>query len=333
MKKIVNLPLVEPVYSTYHNHGNSSAVLSENPSIRNWLLNEVMILTCEQKFLNGHTSPEIDIEGAAVWKNPYLERVYYPMRHLGGYAHAVIRRLIDDGYYVLYSEVDDYYMKGKTWYKERHYLHDGLICGYNQLDETYRVYAYDASWIYRAFDVPKRCFEAGRKAGVRKGVYGLLCGIKAKKDMVDIDLNEILENLQRYLNNLPGRIGKRNSDDIHGIVVHDYIITYLNLLLDGRIPYERMDWRVFRLLWEHKKIMLERIVVIEDLLGFEHEFRECYADIVKTADNMRMLYTAYYLKRRDSIIANLINKLALLKTEEEEILTRLVLKMKEVMEP
>ena len=41
--KSVQLPIVEPVYGTYHFQGGASAVIHDNPSIRNWFLNEVAV--------------------------------------------------------------------------------------------------------------------------------------------------------------------------------------------------------------------------------------------------------------------------------------------------
>ena len=53
MKNNVELPLVEPIYSTYHYHGTGAAIINANPSIRNWYLNQVMNLRCSKKFLEG----------------------------------------------------------------------------------------------------------------------------------------------------------------------------------------------------------------------------------------------------------------------------------------
>ena len=58
----------------------------------------------------------------------------------------LIRSLIDNGYYVAFGGVDDYYMEGKSWYQEKHFDHDGLIVGYDQNDKTYTIYAYDQNW-------------------------------------------------------------------------------------------------------------------------------------------------------------------------------------------
>ena len=76
-QKKIELPLVEPLYSTFHNQGVGTAILAENPSIRNWYLNQVMILTCTRKFLNGYTAPQIDIAEASWHINPYLDKKWF----------------------------------------------------------------------------------------------------------------------------------------------------------------------------------------------------------------------------------------------------------------
>ena len=137
MNKIVELPIIEPVYSTYHNQGAASAIISSNPSIRNHFLNEIMILNCSRKFLSGFTTPEIGITSSSFLDNPYLDKKWFSSEYLNGHINAVIKYLLDSGHYVDFGGVDDYYIKGKSWYKERHFNHDGLICGYNREDKTY----------------------------------------------------------------------------------------------------------------------------------------------------------------------------------------------------
>ena len=116
MKKTVELPLLEPLYSTYHGQGSATAILTESPSLINWYYNEILILSCNRKFLNGYTSPQINIKNSEWSANPYFYTQKYYNRFLKGYVHYVIRNLIDDGYYVYFRGVDDYYVEGKSWY-------------------------------------------------------------------------------------------------------------------------------------------------------------------------------------------------------------------------
>lgn len=322
MNKFAELPLVEPLYRTYHD-GLITASLQSNMSIRNWFLSNTMILTCNRKFLSGFTTPEIRVENYSL-NNPMLETRWTPMRYLKGYINPLIRNLIDAGYYVYFSGVDDYYVQGKSWYKERHFNHDGAICGYNQIDKTYCIYAYDSNWIYQKFWTPQKCFNKGREAMFQKGVYGHICGVKPKPETVDFSVDTALKGLADYLNSDLDKYPEDGEGNVRGIVVHEYIAKYIDKLFDGSIPYHRMDRRVLRLIWEHKKVMLERIEKIEQCLQLENELSEKYRPLVSDADTMRLLYASHHMKRRDSVLPIIKKKLLKLTEREREVLTLLV---------
>ena len=90
-----------------------------------------------------------------------------------------------------------------------------------------------------------------------------------------------------------------------------------------------MDWRVFRVIWEHKKAMLERISLVEKTLGMDSTASEQYKFLVSEADTMRILYASHYMRRRDSVLPIIKKKLLALKEKEQELLTGLVEKMGE----
>lgn len=330
MNKFVELPLVEPLYRTYHD-GIATACISANPSIRNWFLSNAMILTCNRKFLTGFTTPEIRIENYSM-NAPCLETIEIPTQFLKGYVNPVIRNLIDAGYYVHFRGVDDYYVKGKSWYKERHFNHDGAICGYNQLDKTYCIYAYDSNWIYQKFWTPQRAFNRGREAMRKKRVYGVMSAIKPKPYKFEFSIESTLKGLLDYLDSDFAKYPEDGEGNVRGIVVHEYIAKYIEKLHDGSIPYERMDRRVFRLIWEHKKVMLERIQKIEDSLQLSNEISEKYRPLISEADTMRMLYASHHMKRRDSVLPIIKKKLLELMDDERKLLTALVEKVEKELE-
>ncbi len=329
MKKFAELPLIEPMYSTYHN-GILTACLVKNPTIRNWYLNEVLVLECNRKFLYGYTTPNIGVVDSTLDRNPYIEVKVFPMIFLEGCLNKVIRNLIDNGYYVCFSGVDDYYVKGKSWYKERHFNHDGCICGYNQENKTYCIYAYDSNWIYQKFWTSQRSFEAGRKAMTKQGIYGNLCAIKPKGHQLEFLPKTVYSKIVAYLDSDIEKYPFEGEEKVYGIVVHEYIAEYVSKLYRGEIPYERMDRRVFRMIWEHKKIMLERVEAIERSLGFDTRFSKQYKALVAEANTMRMLYASHHMKRRDSVLPIIKDKLMDLMAKEREILTELLIEMKKV---
>ena len=324
MSKRVELPLVSPMYSTYHHQGSATAIIKDNMSMRNLYLNQNMNLKCSKKFLKGYTSPQIIIVDAGCLDNPYFDTRWISSRFTKGYINPIIRELIDNGYYVVFFEVDDYYIEGKTWYKERHFPHDGLICGYDQNDKTYCIYAYDSNWIYRKFWISQKDFNAGRVAMRKKGVYSRICALKVGKEQIDFSPKIALKNIKEYLDSNLEKYPFDSEEDAYGMIVHKYIAEYVYKLYKGDIPYECMDKRVFRLIWEHKKIMLERIEKIEQCLHLSGQVSEKYQGLIAETDLIRMLYASHHMKRRDSVLPIIKNKLLKIMECEKELLTLLV---------
>ena len=97
MRKSVELPLVSPIYGTYQVQGVGSAVICDNPSIKNWYLNQTIIPYCSRRFLSGFSSPELDIVNSH-WKlNPYLDKKIYSMEFLGGEGKIIIPNFFGAG--------------------------------------------------------------------------------------------------------------------------------------------------------------------------------------------------------------------------------------------
>ena len=324
MKKRVELPLIEPLYSTYQNQGACTAILSSNQSICNWYYNQVMNLSCNRKFLSGFTTPQINIIDSTWNCNPYLDKRWMSTEFAKGHINPIIREFLNRGFYVAFGSVDDYYIKGKSWYKKRHFAHDGLICGYDQNDKTYCIYAYNSDWVYRKFWISQNDFNAGRIYMHKKGKYSNICGLKVKGDKIEFSPSIALQNIKEYLDSSLEKYPWEGEGDVYGIVVHEYLVKYLEKLYDETIPYERMDWRVFRLVWEHKKVMLERIKKIEQELNLGDEISKKYQLLVFEADTMRMLYASHHMKRRDSVLPIMKKKLLKLMDQEKKLLTLLV---------
>ena len=327
----VDLPTGEPLFSTYHRHGNAGAVMTANPSIKNWYFNKAINLTCNSAFLSGNSSPRIDVIFSGVIDNPYIDITRIPLKHISGRINSTIKNSLNDGYYVCVYGMDDYYVKEKSLYHIRHFIHDCLVCGYDTEKNTYSIYAYDRSWIYRKFDVTVSCFNRAMRSGRELGHPGLLMGFKAKDKIAQLDINEICVNLAEYLDSSLEKYPTDIQGKVSGIVVHDYIAMYLDKIKDGTIPYEKTDRRVFRMIWDHKKVMLQRIMAVEDQLGMDTGISSEYQKLVKIADNMRLIYLSYKLKRRDALLSVMKKMLFEIKESESLLLNEFLNKiMKEI---
>ncbi len=327
MNKIVELPLVEPMCKTYQNQAAATAIIGENPSIRNWYLNEAVDLICTRGFLTGRTTPDFWMLKAEWESNPHIEAIRVPFRFLNGDINRIIRRMLDAGYYVYIYNVDDYYIQGKSWYREKHIGHDGLICGYNDENKTYCIYSYDSNWVCQKYWTPQRCLDEARNSCMKEGTYGWIAALKPKKQQVDFSAETACKRIREYLDSSLEKHPKEAPGKPQGIVVQYYLFEYTNKLHEGTIPYERKDRRIFRQLWEHKKIMLERIKAIEQFYGWDCAISTRYAPLVELADHMRMQYALYVLKERDGVLPRLARQIIELMDRERKILTDLLEKV------
>jgi hypothetical protein len=235
--------------------------------------------------------------------------------------------MLDEGCYIYYHGIDDYYLPGKSWYGTRHMNHDGVICGYDDEAKTVCVAAYDMNWILRPIDIDYDDFVKAIQYGIDNNWNGYLHAAKVRNQVYKLDQNLIIKNLKEYLDSDFERFPTDKDAEVTGIVVLDYLIIYLDKLYDGTIPYEKMDWREIRPIWEHTKCMLDRICAVENENSWDSSFSEEYKPIVEIANHARMMYALHHKKRRDSILPKISAQILEIKEKECDILKRFIEKM------
>lgn len=313
----VLLPYVEPMYSTYHWLANSGIPAKQNSTSDNWFYNNTVEWNCTREFLQGLTTPEMSLHTGSIWCLPFLDKEGINTRFVRRCALDLIKTMIDDGYYVAFSGVDDYYVKGKSWYQEQHFNHDGLIIGYDDENETLAIAAYDQRWIFTVFNTPQKCFVEGLQTLCEKSLYGGIYAVRAKDEAQKLNLQTIYEAVKGYVLSSIETYPLTDTGIVNGIVVYDYICMYLDKLADGSIPYERRDRRIFRLIWEHKKCMLGRIRAVEEKCHWSDSLSVAYNEVVALADKMRFIYSKFVIKYSIKDLENI--QLCLMKMKKLEI--------------
>lgn len=324
MNKKVELPIIEPVFSTYHYQCMATAIISSNPSIRNWALNENVTMWCEKSFLWGVTTPYLTVQFSSYEENPHLEKHFFDLTDENIIFDQLVQKYMDNGYYFYFNKIDDFYLDGKTWYKERHFFHDGILCGYDQENKLYCIYAYDNRWKYTKLWIPQESFNDGIRSMRESGEKGYLYALKPMPERVEFKPTVVVNNLKSHIYTTFEVCPTTDPTGATGLAVHDYILLYLDKLLDNSIPHERMDWRIFRVIWEHKKLMLERIERMEEALSLDSTASDLYKFIVEEANKIRLLYASYHMKRRDSLLVSIKEKLIEIKHKEKEILEKFI---------
>lgn len=320
MKRAKQLPYIEPPFYTYQFYGCSGIVAMQNPTAYNHYLNNSIQLTCSRKFLENETTPALGVSCASIEYMYFFDRADVKRTFVEGFELEVIRNMIDDGYYVCFNMIDPYYVEGMLWYGERHTFHDGIICGYDDNDQTLTLAGYNSRWRYGCFKTTQQGFIKGLAAGKEMGGYDGFIGIKARDDQIALDIAIIAKNLEEYLTPDPYGYFFEGPQFVNGIITHDYLRLYLQLILEGEIAYVQKDRRFMRLIFEHKKCMADRIVAVEQKLNLSPTWSSRYSEVTQSAERAHTLYVTYRLKQKDDLLREIQKELIFMKAKEEEIL-------------
>ena len=327
MSEQVLLPFHVPMVATLHYHAAAGIALENHPTAFNEILNKCTTIACTRKFLRGYTTPESSVARNGLHNFNSLELYRISYRFALSYSKEIIKQMIDEGMYVYFSRVDDYYLPGKSWYGVRHMAHDGIICGYNETESIYLIAAYDSNWVFRLIRIPQSCYMEAAQASLERHEYGGITGYRVKDVEVELDEPLILKYLKDHLKATIDTVSMESDSWTSGIAVHDLLAMYVDKLKDGSIPVDKMDWRALRPVWEHKRCMQERLKAIEKRNGWMPTYSERYAPLVDEANRARMMYAVFHRTKKPTLLDGIKNSLLNLREQENEILSGFVDKM------
>ena len=330
MAKSASLPFKVPLFATTHFSAGAELAMIGHPTAYNQTLNQCTSIACTRKFINGFTTPEVSVPRTGINRYDFMERYCVNFRYSYKFCLEIIKAMLDDGMYIYYNLVDDFYLPGKSWYGTRHMHHDGIICGYDDNDKTISIAAYDISWIFRLIRIPQESFVRGLESSLEAKQYGNMTAFTIKDDtVVEICESEILENLTEYMDSTLEKYPANKTGYVKGMVVHDYLAMYIDKFKDGSIPYEKMDWRALRPIWEHKQCMLDRIKAVENKNGWSNELSEHYAPVVEKANRIRMMYAMYHKNHNDKLLDKIRDGLLDLAKSDKDLAGEFVIRLEE----
>lgn len=303
--------------------------LRNHPTAYNAILNQCTTLSCTRRFLDGFTTPQVGIPRLNIHSFPGIERYGVALRFTHDRFREIVKKMLDEGFYIYFGGVDDYFLPGKSWYGIRHMSHDGILCGYDDNDGTYSVAAYDSDWVFRLIRIPQDCFREGLESGISQGWNGNLFAYRMRNGEIQPDEKQMLRYLKAHVDADMDHFPLTERGNVEGIAVQGFLALYIGKLMDGSIPADRMDWRVLRPVWEHKKCMLDRLIALEALHGWEPEFSSRYRPLVDAANRNRMMYAVYHKNRRPELLENVRKGLLDGKEQERAILCDFIRKTEE----
>lgn len=315
MEKKLDFKLAD--VSTFVYEGYPLGIMSiHGDKYKEWMLSNYIQLNCHENIVE-EKCVFLAFYGDIAINAPFIKKEHLCWSILSQYKLDLVSFLkenIDLGCY-LYMKLDEYYIPHREAYHNFHFLHDNLIIGYG---EDY--------FIFVGYDEYGFCSE--KKININAFLEGL------ENNRPDINKNQWQDSIYflRYaeadyafnINLVKTSLGdflysecsmdkiKQNSnpleDTVFGIKIYDKVDEYLNILInEGNIFWGgiNIDNRVFRIIMEHKNLMVERMKMIQLKNGGVGDLLEQYQKTNKLATAMH--YTA--IKYQLSANKNLLNKL------------------------
>ncbi len=340
------LPLSIPTLNGYLHHAFPLSILAGRRAFLPWFYSQYIQLSCP-----GHYDFERAVKGRFEKFDFYLHPDYYaihPFRHVLVCpfleSHWLDRRLamrtdglvtflvesIGLGYYVE-ACVDAFYIPGSAAFQERHLCHEILISGFDSESDSFVVsIGFDRTGDYTidelGFDDVERAIASADLAGhYNQQGLGLLRPIPEID--YELDTEWIRSQLQDYVwskNTSKRFTGLRNHDcRFYGLATYEWLERYFAFLAGRPDCY---DIRPIHILWEHKKMMVDRIRYLETagILLEERGFGRRYERLATTAGVLRMMLMKARVTMDPTIVQRIAEGIRQMGGDERDLLVELI---------
>ncbi len=244
MNSIVKLPFYEnPIFTTYNNYSFVTGIIqgNHNNSFEPWAYGRYINCRFNPNY-GFHIGKLLD-----VWKghNAYIKivnRKYGIISLSKKIAH--MKSLLSEGYYIMIV-LDEQYIPGMTAYKQRKFMHDSLLIGYDEDKKAFLLYGRLADYNLHLIEVSYNDIEKA----VAKDSWSFILEYYSKSNE-QLDINQIRTELSHYLYSaLPN---KRVRSSKYGISAVVRLCEYLEM----QLKYNNdLDFRYTRGLTEQKALM------------------------------------------------------------------------------
>lgn len=319
------LPLKYPMINSSMDSSHLLSVVGLSQNNTHWLNNQYSQIYC------GYGSDVLDID----FLSPEYPRGQFP--HLliqeadtdPDVAVEQIIKSIQENMYVELS-IDEFFIEGKHYYNKAHFNRHFLIYGYDLQNNSISLAGPDYNKIFNHHSLSfTQLINSLRYHLSHKQSIRFIC--LDDRFEVGFDLLALIKDLHDYLNSnhMKRSLEPYVKEDtlVWGIGVYTQLKIYLDKLSQGEIFY---CIRPFHLLWEHKKCMLNRIKYLIQLgYSIPESVRVGYEDLYETALILRNILVKYHLSNDGNLIriaSNLLEKVA---SEEQILLSRLLLELEQ----
>jgi len=316
----------EPFINTSNIYGTLFSILSIDELTKPWVFSNFVqlryVVDWDVYFFDNH---DLIFEIC-----PFLEK-YSVDRNLllkwSNFTDFIIELINNETY--IWCHIDRFYIPSFAQYKNQSDFHEILIHGY---DITNNLIYFSDNLADGVFKKSFCTFEEMNFAFINvKSDHDYVTRVNLIKRKIINNLysytfnrEHMLDSFHRYL------FSKRNFDlinpstnSIYGIKIYDNLITTVEYTKGKN---KDLDIRAFHLIWEHKKIMVERLKYLIDssyLINSEELLSE-YEIIEQDSLILRNLVIKYNLINQSNLLNKIENRLLAIRDSERSILTKLL---------
>lgn len=266
MKKI--LPFDISMIETYHCDAFVMGIIQSYNRVKNLSLNYYINMSC----VRNKEMKKLDMQYLGslwgdMWKAGTAELNLFHFKNFNEKTLIeFLRERLDSNSYILFYEVDEYYLSYSEKYKKRHFKHDLYIYGYE--DDFFYGLAYSNRKLEKLKINKKEI--ANCVLQTKLDDITNFCSFRIVQSAnVKVDLNSIACTMEDYC---LARTSYENEEHVFGIEIWRCVIDCLEEYMRcNTYIQEKFDLRIFRMIWEHKKIMHNRIVVLSNELNFNSD--------------------------------------------------------------
>lgn len=329
MKRI--LPVCRPDVLGYTYHAFPLSILLVRQESRPWFFSQFIQL------MSGTNKDYEYFTDYYTWTYEHTSLVYSPLLITqqtfrdqaadSGEIVAYIAESINRGNYV-YVFVDEFYIPGRTLYKDAHVTHDILVHGYDHDQEVLFISGFNKNVVYGQWTVPYDDFVKGYHMADTCSLNNSMI-IKMKYN----DLAHYRESPVSLYESLTDFLHSRNSSErfrfirsplsdknyVFGLNVYQNLISYLAEVMKGNYTLNVMP---FHIVAEHKQVMCNRLRFMEETYNIDlKKHFNCYKSLEDIS-----------LKLRTSCIRYSFRPASRLLTKMQELLEKVSVGEKDCME-
>jgi len=338
------LPLAEPFTWCWSNDAHELSIMLTDPRSLPWVYSNYTQLFCQ----NILSYPHLDLHLRFFeYHQNYEDWFYYtlaPQRLLkmervfkgtllknNVDVISFIVHAIDENRYA-YTSVNDFFVEGRPSFQKEKDDHDFFIYGYDLEKKLFHVAGYYGE--SEAYTTETIAFDIFLKAYLDtddldgKGVnpcYSSLYILEPNFGRpFSLNVRLIVEHLQDFLSSSDTALRysafnyakDMGEAYVFGIATYRVVAHYLSLIKDGKLPF---DIRPLHLLWEHKKIMKQRLLYLRDNgIRIEDSLLDACDELVENTLTLRNMMLKFRFSGQPKVIDKVLAGLEETRDQDEQ---------------